>query len=74
MSLVPSGGVILRKDDGKANDENGNPFALTVSGTRAGGWIIWIDVDKMTSRQHATLTIKNLEVPKLDDSSNEQSQ
>ena len=65
LSLVPSGGVSLRKDDGKANDANGNPFALTVGGTQATGWIIWIDVDRMTSRQHATLTIKNLEGPVL---------
>ena len=65
LSLVPSGGVILRKDGGKANDADGNPVALTVTRATDAGWVILIDVDKMTSRQHVTLTIKNLAVPEL---------
>ena len=74
LSWTHSGGVVLRKDDGKPNDAvTGNPFAISVIPTidsdggnvNDTGWQISIDVDKMVSRQHLTLTINNLEVPKL---------
>ena len=59
--------------DGKANDADRNPVALTAtrdvdttaSNNTDTGWVIWVDVDNMARRQYVTLTINNLKAPEL---------
>ena len=58
LSLAKSSGVTLPKTAGKDD-------ALEVHGSASSGWIIDIDVDKMTTRHQVTLTVHNLKINAL---------
>ena len=71
LDLKYSGGVTIRPGRDPDPDNAGKfldrtKAALTViPPADLDGWKIQIDVDKMPSKQHLTLTIKNLKAPEL---------
>ena len=58
LSLAKSSGVTVPKSAGQ-------DAALSVGGSKSGGWMINIDVDKMTTRHQVTLTVHNLKIDEL---------
>ena len=61
LSLAKSSGVTLAKTIG--NPDGLTP--VTEKGDQTDGWIIDIDVDKMTTRHQVTLTVHNLKIDAL---------